>query len=163
MRSSVCSGAAIMVWTFCSTMLMRSLKLASSWASRTRMEAFSLITWSRTWLLMRKPSPLWARSVRRLAFQTHERAALRADGLNGQIEDHGEEVASGRFSSRTRPASIKPEWRALWPARLMAVVWPMAWALAVNVVTTVEVLGEFDKSPSKTTTRSEESRPASGA
>jgi len=57
MRFLVCSGTAIMVWTFCSTMLMRLRKASSSCASRTRMDALSLSTRSRTPVLMRIRRP----------------------------------------------------------------------------------------------------------
>jgi len=57
MRSLVCNGAAIMVCTFCSTMLMRPLKASSSWASRTRIEARSSSPIAHA-VLMRKPFAL---------------------------------------------------------------------------------------------------------
>ena len=89
-RSLVCSGTAIMVWTFCSTMLMRPLKASSSCASRTRIDERSLITRSRTAVQMRKPSPLCARGTSCVALQDHQHAALRVHRLNRQVQDHRE-------------------------------------------------------------------------
>ena len=70
---------------------MRPLKASSSWASRTRIDERSFSTRSRTAVLMRKPSPLWARGTSSVALQDHQHAALRVDRLDGQVQDHGEE------------------------------------------------------------------------
>ena len=52
----------------------------------------SLRTRSRTAVLMRKPSPLWALRDELVAFEDHEHAALGADGLDGEVEHHREKL-----------------------------------------------------------------------
>ena len=62
-RSLVCSGTAIMLRTFCSTMLMCSRRAWSSCASRISSDSFSLSTRSRTVEEIWKPSPCAARTL----------------------------------------------------------------------------------------------------
>ena len=92
MRSSVCSGTAIMVWTFCSTMLMRSLKASSSWASRTRTEDFSLEHLVADRGADAESVALVGLGGELIAFEQQQHAALRVDGLDRQIQDQREQV-----------------------------------------------------------------------
>src|ERR1039457_89278 len=160
MRSFVWSGTAIMVCTFCSTMLIRPLKASSSCASRTRMDFFSLMTRSRTAVLMRKPSPLCARgtSVSPSSSRRTPRWALTAWMARSRITWKSSE--SGRFSESSWPARMSACMAAcmaevLGPPRSMAMVWLES--APSRLVTTVEVVGELASPPSKTTT------PLSGA
>src|SRR5215471_11126441 len=85
MRSRVCTGAAIMVWTLCSTMLMRPLKASSRCASRTRIVFLgeNLIAHcgrdAETIAFVGFGHEL-------IAFQQHEDTPLRADRLNREIQ-----------------------------------------------------------------------------
>ena len=102
---------------------------------------------------MRKPSPLCALRHQFVAFQNQQHAALRVDGLNGQVEDHREEFGQravlGQFLARRESA---PAWapEALGPPRSIAMVWLES--APSRLVTTVEVVGELDSPPSNTTT-----------
>ena len=143
-RSLACSGTAIMVWTFCSTMLIRPLNASSICASRTRMEAFSLITRSRTAVLMRKPSPLWAfgTSVSPSSSSSTPRCAFTAWMARSRIT--GKSSSSGRFSESSWPALMSAcmgvvDAAPRPPVRSNA----MVWLAPSRLVTTVEVLGDL--------------------
>ncbi len=153
MRCSVCSGTAIIVRTFCSTMLMRSRKASSNWASRTSTEAFSLITRSRTAELMRKPSPLLAFTSRRSPsrIMTTPRCAPTPSMARSRMR--GKRSAKVPRPASSCPARISAStcFAPCCPGR-STIVWLES--APSRLVKIVEVLGGSDSPDSKITTPS---------
>ena len=101
MRSFVCSGTAIIVCTFCSTMLMRPLNASSSCASRTRIDDFSLQHAIAHGAADPESFAFVGARDERVAFENQQHAALRIHRLDREIEHERDRVRSASGSPRT--------------------------------------------------------------